>query len=61
MVPSMPTISTTISTSSISDSIAAVRRLVSLLFGRLVQQAVQHEPVPYKGLVGGHRSFGNQM
>ena len=24
-------------------------------------QAVQHEPVPYKGLVGGHRSLGNQM
>lgn len=29
MVPSMPTISTTISTSSLSDSIAAVRRLVA--------------------------------
>ena len=26
-----------------------------------IQQAVQHEPVPYKGLVGGHRSLGNQM
>ena len=26
-----------------------------LLFFRLLQQAVQHEPVPYKGLVGGHR------
>ena len=25
-----------------------------LLFFRLLQQAVQHEPVPYKGLVGGH-------
>ena len=47
MVPSMPTISTTISTSSLSDSIAAVRR--GLLFFRLLQQAVQHEPVPYKG------------
>ena len=32
-----------------------------LLFFRLLQQAVQHEPVPYKGLVGGHRSLGNQM
>ena len=42
--PSMPTISTTISTSSLSDSF------------RLLQQAVQHEPVPYKGLVGGHRN-----
>ena len=31
-----------------------------LLFFRLLQQAVQHEPVPYKGLVGGHRSLGNQ-
>ena len=59
MVPSMPTISTTISTSSLSDSIAAVRRLVAFL--PLLQQAVQHEPVPYKGLVGGHRSLGNQM
>ena len=27
-----------------------------LLFFRLLQQAVQHEPVPYKGLVGGHRT-----
>ena len=32
-----------------------------LLFFRLLPQAVQHEPVPYKGLVGGHRSLGNQM
>ena len=32
-----------------------------LLFFRLLQQAVQHEPVPYKGLVGGRRSLGNQM
>ena len=60
MVPSMPTISTTISTSSLSDSIAAVAAR-GLLFFRLLQQAVQHEPVPYKGLVGGHRSLGNQM
>ena len=44
-----------ISTSSLSDSIAAVSQARGLLFFRLLQQAVQHEPVPYKGLVGGHR------
>ena len=61
MVPSMPTISTTISTSSLSDSIAAVRRLVACFSSDCSSRAVQHEPVPYKGLVGGHRSLGNQM
>ena len=45
------------STSSLSDSIAERSQARGLLFFRLLQQAVQHEPVPYKGLVGGHRSL----
>ena len=32
-----------------------------LLFFRLLQQAVQHEPVPYKGLVGGSPGYESEV
>ncbi len=61
MVPSMPTISTTISTSSLSDSIAAVRRLVACFSSDCSSRRCSTSRSPTKGLVGGHRSLGNQM
>ena len=61
MVPSMPTISDYYLDEFTFRFNRRRSQARGLLFFRLLQQAVQHEPVPYKGLVGGHRSLGNQM